>query len=213
MTHSLHRAGTAANLQNDFVVFAISAQTVNARGSAAQFARFFEIVSRYNPVNMGDMKTGNIFSAGKEAIQKGYQDNSIVHAVFTDKEILPKVFKELRDANLGPSIVVSGLLHDVNEGCEAAGIKRHTIEHSLGVWGRTEKLPSQGILEVATMCGHGMVAFNLVKEMIDQIQGGRKTPREAALELARQCHCGIVNPVRAEQLLKALAARGRHEVA
>ncbi len=213
MTHSLHRAGTATNLQNDFVVFAISAQTVNAKDSAPKFARFFEIVAKYNPVNMGDMKTGNIFSAGKEAIQKGFRDNSIVHAVFTDKEVLPKVFKELREANLGPSIVVSGLLHAVDEGCEAAGIKRHTIEHSLGVWGRTDKLPSQEILEVSTMCGHGMVAFNLIKDMVEQIQAGRKTPKEAALELARQCHCGIVNPVRTEQLLKALAAKGRHEVA
>ncbi len=212
MTHSLHRVGTPANLQNDFIVFTISAQTVNARGSAPKFARFFEIVSKYKPVNMGDSKTGNIFSVGEEAIRKGFQDNSVVHAVFTDKEILPKVFKELRDAGLGTSIVVSGLLHPVNEGCEAAGIKRHTIEHSLGVWGRTDKLPPQGILEISTMCGHGMVAFNLIKEMVDQIRSGRTTAKEAALELARPCHCGVFNTVRAEQLLKALAAK-EHEVA
>ncbi len=212
MTHSLHRVGTPANLQNDFIVFAISAQTVNARGSAAKFAKFFEIVSKYKPVNMGDSKTGNVYSVGEKAIEQGFQDNSVVHAVFTDKEILPGIFKELRNANLGTSVIVSGLLHAVNEGCEAAGIKRHTIEHSLGVWGRTDKLPPQGILEISTMCGHGMVAFNLIDEMVNQIRDGRKSAKEAALELARPCHCGVFNIARAEQLLKVLAARG-HEVA
>lgn len=205
MTHSLHRLGTEDNLQNDFIVFAIAAQGVNAQGMAERFAAFYDIVAKYNPVNMGDMKTGNIFAVGTEAISQGFRDNSIVHAVFTQRETVMEVLKKLRDAGLGPSIVVSGLLNDVDRACHDAGIQRHTVEHSLGIHGRLDKLPAPGVLEVATMCGHGMVAFGLVEQMVDDIAASRRTPKEAALELTRQCHCGILNPVRAEELLTAMA--------
>jgi hypothetical protein len=59
MTHSLHRRGDVENLQNDFIVFAMSAKGVNDAGSAAQMKRFFQIARRHHPLNMGDMKTGN----------------------------------------------------------------------------------------------------------------------------------------------------------
>ncbi|MEW6661023.1 MAG: hypothetical protein ACOY9Y_03125 [Bacillota bacterium] len=205
MTHSLHRHGTPENLANDFVVFAIAAQTVNAKGSASAFAKFFEIVHKYNPVSCGDMRTGNEFAVGLEKIRAGYQDNSIVHAVFTDKEIVAKILKELAEAELGPSIVVSGILDHVDECCKKAGIKRHTIHHSLGIHGKTEKLPENKVLEISTMCGHGMVAFNLIKQMAEQVKAGKITAEAAARELAAQCHCGIVNPVRGAELLKEMA--------
>ncbi len=143
MMHSLHRHSTPENLTNDYVVFAIAAQTVNAKGSAPKFAKFFDIVYKYNPVSCGDMRTGNEFAVGAEAIRNGFKDNSIVHAVFTDKETVAQVLKELAEAELGPSIVVSGILDHVDECCNKAGIKRHTIEHSLGIHGKTERLPEK----------------------------------------------------------------------
>jgi hypothetical protein len=54
------------------------------------------------------------------------------------------------------------------------------------------------------MCGHGLVANNLVKEMLRQVKRGKKTPKEAALELTKPCQCGVFNPKRAEELLKRL---------
>lgn len=205
MTHTLHRHGTPQNLENDYVVFAIAAQTVNAKGIAPAFAKFWDIVYKYNPVSCGDMKTGNEFAVGYDAIYAGFKDNSVVHAVFTDKETVAKVLKELAEAELGPSIVVSGILDHVDECCKKAGIQRHTIEHSLGIHGNTKKLPEDKVLEISTMCGHGMVAFNLIKHLADQVKSGRKTAEQAARELAAQCVCGIVNPVRAAELLKGLA--------
>ncbi|HWT81320.1 MAG TPA: hypothetical protein VN648_21210 [Candidatus Methylomirabilis sp.] len=55
---------------------------------------------------------------------------------------------------------------------------------------------------MTTMCGHGMVPANLVEKLIREIKRGKKTVREAALELTRPCHCGIYNPARAERLLR-----------
>ncbi len=205
MTHSLHRHGTVENLREDYVVFAIAAQTVNAKGKAPVFGEFFKIVNKYKPVFCGDMKTGNVLAVGLDAIADGHQDNSIVHAVYTDKNTVAQVLNELRQADLGLSIVVSGLLDHVDTCCGQAGLKRHTIEHSLGIHGNTKRLPKDQVLEISTMCGHGMVAFNLITHMVDEIKAGKKTPVQAADELAAQCHCGIVNPARAAKLLQLMA--------
>ncbi|MCG8402190.1 MAG: hypothetical protein MJA84_11425 [Firmicutes bacterium] len=205
MTHTLHRHGSAENLQNDYIVFAIAAQTVNAKGKARVFAEFFKIIEKYNYAFCGDMKTGNEYAVGREAIRQGFRDNSIVHAVFTDKEEVARVLKELAEADLGLSIVVSGILEHADACCRKAGIQRHTIEWSLGIHGNTQKLPQdKETLEISTMCGHGMVAFSLINHMVKEIRAGRVTTAEAARELAAQCHCGVVNPERTSQLLQAM---------
>mgnify|MGYP000995017985 CR=1 FL=1 len=207
MTHTLHRKGTLENLANDYVVFGITAQTVNAKGSASLFEKFGDIVLKYNPVSYGDMKTGNEFGVGLKDINEGYRDNSIVHAVFTDQDTVAQVLKELAEADLGISIVVSGLLEQVGECCHKAGIEPHTVEHSLGIYGRTDLLPETEVLEISTMCGHGMVAFSLVKDLVAKVKKGRITSAEAAQELAKMCHCGVFNPARAEKIIDKILAQ------
>jgi hypothetical protein len=205
MTHTLHRYGTAENLANDYVVFAIAAQTVNAKGKGPVFGDFFKIVEKYDHVFCGDMKTGNQYAVGLEAIREGFRDNSIVHAVFTDKEEVAKVLKELADADLGLSIVVSGLVEHVDVCCSKAGIQRHTVEHSLGIHGNTDRLPKEeGILEITTMCGHGMVANNLIRHMVTEIKAGRQNVEGAVKEIASQCHCGVLNTTRAAEILELM---------
>jgi hypothetical protein len=95
MTHTLHRSGSEESLRNDFVVFAMAAQTVNAKGIAPEFKVFESIVKKYNPVNYGDMKTGNVFMVDLGDIGKSYCDSSIAHAVFTDEVTVGKVLNEL----------------------------------------------------------------------------------------------------------------------
>jgi hypothetical protein len=55
------------------------------------------------------------------------------------------------------------------------------------------------------MCGHALVAPNLVREMVKEIKAGTKTPEEAAKVLAPQCACGVFNTRRAAKLMKAMA--------
>lgn len=202
MTHTLHREGTLDNLQDDFVVFTMSAKTVNAKGSSEKMRRFFEILEKYNSVNYGDMKTGNILNSDRDTIFEGIKDTSIVHFVFTEKETIGKVLDELKEADLGISVVVSGLIGTTDQICRQVGLSMHTVEFSGGIHGKLELLPEKPILEIATMCGHGMVASNLVREMVKQIRKGKKTLKEASLELAKPCQCGVFNPKRAEGLLK-----------
>jgi hypothetical protein len=211
MTHTLHRFGSPENLEGDYVVFAMSAKGINEKGSARAMRTFLEMALDLDPVNAGDMKTGNIFTHSREDILAGVQDISIVHAVFVDERKVSDLLARVKEADLGVSVVVSGLFDRVQGAGETAGVRQHTVECSAGVWGRVDKLPSADVMQVTTMCGHGMVAAQLVERRARDIRSGKLTTQAAARELAKLCVCGIFNPVRAEKLLLAVAERQRRK--
>ena len=128
MTHTLHRQGELENLREDFIVFTMSAKTVNAKGSAEKMRRFFEILEKYKSVNYGDMKTGTMLKSERNTIYDGIQDTSIVHFVFTDKEIVGKILDDLKRAELGTSIVLSGLVDWIDQLWKKVGFKIHTVD-------------------------------------------------------------------------------------
>ena len=78
------------------------------------------------------------------------------------------------------------------------------MEHSLGRIGRTDLLPPNEILEIATMCGHSMVSVNFINEMIEKCRKGKCTPEQAAAELFKPCMCGIFNTDRAAMLIRTM---------
>jgi hypothetical protein len=181
----------------------IPAVGINDEGSVPKLQEFLRIALRHDPENIGSMTKGSMFKYKPgEVIASAHK---IVHAVFDNPQAVTELLKELKEANLGPSVVVSGIFDSVDQCCRKAGLKRHTVNFSLGIWGRTEKLPPDDILEVTTMCGHALVSANLVKSMVEEIKSGTKTPEAAAKELTVQCPCGIFNPVRAAKLLAAMA--------
>ena len=206
MTNTLHRQGTPKSLKNDYVIFAHTAKGITRDGSAPKLQEFMRICLKYNPVNIGDGKQGNILQDDVD-IQKliaGQEDGAGALAVFTDLDTLQKVVEELIRADLGISINISGLLDEVQACCQRAGIERHSAEHSLGFWGAKDRLPERGILEFNTMCGHGMVSFNLIRKMIEYVKLNRLTPKKAARIMAKCCDCGAFNPLRAEMLLEKI---------
>ncbi|MEJ2599495.1 MAG: hypothetical protein P8Z00_14255 [Anaerolineales bacterium] len=209
MTHSLHRFGNPENLDGDYVVFAMSAKGINEIGSAQAMRTFMEMALNLDPVNAGDMKTGNIFTHSRGEILDGIQDISIVHAVFVDESKVSDLLACVKEADLGVSVVVSGLFDRVQTAAKAGGVRQHTVECSAGVWGEVNKLPSADAMQVTTMCGHGMVAAQLVERRARDVRVGKLTTQQAAQELAKLCVCGIFNPVRAERLLLAIADRQR----
>ena len=203
MTHTLHRRGTAESLSEDYPMLCITAMGVNDNGHIPKLQECLRIALRHDPKNIGSITLGGMFAHTPEEVIASAR--GIVHAVFDNPQTVTQVLRELKEADLGMSGVVSGLLDSVNECCQKAGLKRHTVELSLGIWGNTEKLPSDDILEVTTMCGHGLVSANLVKSLAGEIKAGAKTPEDAAKELTPNCYCGIFNPARAAKLLAALA--------
>ncbi len=205
MTHSLHRRGTRESLSEDYVMLCLPAVGFNDEGHAPKLKKFLEIAVRHDPKNIGAIKLGNMYSHKKEEVVEAAQ--AVVHAVFDNPKAVSEVLTELKEADLGQSVVVSGIFENVDQCIEKAGLKHHTANFSLGVWGKTEKLPEDDVLEVATMCGHGMISANLIKSMVDEIKAGTKTPDEAAKVLAPQCACGIFNPARAAKLMAAMAKK------
>jgi len=113
-------------------------------------------------------------------------------------------------ALLGVSVVVSGLADRVEACARRAGLRRHTTEWSLGVFGRTDLLPDAHIMEITTMCGHGMVSAEWVRLKAQLIRRGNTTAEEGARELARSCVCGVFNLDRAAKLLAAMAGEPAH---
>lgn len=205
MSHTLHRCGSHDDLNNDFVVFCMSAKTVNARGSGPKMKKFFEILKKYPAVNFGDVKTGSRFNSDWQTIHDGYKDQSVAHYVFSDAAAVGEILKELKAADLGISVIVSGVFDRVGELCRQAGLQMHTVEYSGGVMGKTERLPEGPVLAITTMCGHGLVSANLVKKMATQVKKGKKNLAEAAADLAKPCMCGVFNAQRAERLLMELS--------
>ena len=126
-------------------------------------------------------------------------------AVYDDPSDVEAVVAELKEADLGISVVVSGLFGGVRSACEGAGIEPHTVNMSAGTHGRLELLPGAGILEITSMCGHHMVSPYLVAHMAREVRAGRLKLGEASVELARQCTCNFFNVERCEGLLAAIA--------
>ena len=207
MTHTLHRRGSEKSLGRDYVLLCMAAKGINEGGSEEKMREFLRINLRHDPVNIGDMRTGNRYNVPIEEIIEKVTSTSIVHGVFTNQDTVMKVLKDLKEADLGLSVVVSGPFGCVGELCRAAGLSPHSVDYSGDIWGKRDKLPPDEILEVTTMCGHAMVASNLVKSLIDEIRAGERSPEDAGKELARICECGIFNPARATELLKELASK------
>ena len=204
MTNTLHRQGTEEELKNDYVIFATMARGITREGSAPKIHEFLRILLKHNPVNIGSSKRGNILQDDIEIEEliDSLQDGATSGAVFNDLDTLQKVIAELIEADLGISINVSGLLEGVQECCHGNGIERHSVEHSIGFWGANDRLPERDVLAINSLCGHGMVSFNLIHKLIDYVKLRRMTPKKAAKIMGKCCECAVFNTTRAEQLLE-----------
>jgi hypothetical protein len=218
MTNTLHRYGSADSFADDFIVFAIPARGVNDTNAVEKERRFLEIARKHNPVNMGDASHGAIFRPTKDlnpsvhwrrnderefdSVLNGISSPTTVSAVFDNADAVVAFIKELKEADLGLSINISGSLDKAQECARRAGLERHSVEYSLGFFGQTDRMADRQTLELATMCGHGMVSFSFVRKLVEWVKQGRRSPEQASVAMARFCSCGIFNTTRACRLLR-----------
>jgi hypothetical protein len=199
MTHTLHREGINKD-SNDYVFLAMVEG--NDPQKLDNLAELFKIILKHKPLNYTGKALFPDLSA--EQLSQIYKRTKIGMAVFDRREDLFSALREIKDRELGVSVVVSGLFPHIGEDCKKLGLPMHTVNYSLGVWGKREKLPDPRVTEITTMCGHGLVSFNLVQSLLKEIRRGKKTLEEAADILVKPCVCGVVNPQRAVELFRAM---------
>ncbi|MEM0505304.1 MAG: hypothetical protein QXN19_05760 [Sulfolobales archaeon] len=208
MTHTHHRIGPKESLKNDYVVLVMASKHIKYEDEEDKFQKAMKILSKHNPVNLGNMFVGNKYWRDEVDVVTNFRgQGDVVHGVFTSPEQVREVLKELKKADLGLSVVVTGLYEEVFKILREVGLNPHTINLSLGIWGKKSLLPSEDILQITTMCGHCMVSPSLVLKMVSEIKKGRLSPASAAVELAKPCICGVFNVKRAESILRELVQK------
>lgn len=220
MTNTLHRYGRPEGFQDDFIVFIRSSKGRNEIGSVPKLKAFLKAALRYRPVTIAQGREGSTVRPSRdldprvhwrrpvqdltpEQVIEGVADDRTVVAIFDGAEAMQAFLQEVKAADWGLSVNVSGLTGTVHACAKRAGIVRHSVEYSLGFQGALDRLPERPVLELSTMCGHGMVSPNLTRKMLDWVREGRRTPEQAAAYLGRFCSCGVFNPARAVRLLEA----------
>ena len=203
MTHSLHRRGDFESLKDDFVVLGCPATGVNKVGSAPKTQNFLSICYKHGPVNLGDMKTGNIYNTTMDDILASVTDGTIVQCTFDNRDKIVNLLTELKERRPGISVIISGVTDVVQQCMYEAGLGSiHSLEYSLGTWGKTERLPGYAVLKLLTMCGHAMIAADLVGKMVRDVKRGRRTTRSCVVEMAQCCTCGNFNLTRGEKIFQ-----------
>jgi hypothetical protein len=206
MTHSLHREGPLDLLNQEYVVFIYPARGLNYDGSGPKVRRLMEMLYTQGPANMlVTTLRKNLYSGiPQEEILNSIKDGAKIYCVFTDREKIRETLARIMEMDEGISIMVSGVIDRVRDVAAELGLKPHTINLSLGIDGRTDRLPPADIRQFTTMCGHGMVSPHLVRDVLRRVKTGKIDLWEGSLIIAAPCSCGIVNPYRSVEMLKEL---------
>jgi hypothetical protein len=199
MTHSLHRCGKLQ--EKDFVWLLYHVKGVNDQNFVERLRKAIGIVEEVGSVNWGDVKSGPIVSVPLAEIKEKVTEKSRIRGAFTSRDQVIRFLKKMKEADLKFCVIISGLLDQVFSACQEAGVKPHTMNYSLGVFGNKKLLADEDTLAITTMCGHHMIPDEFVAETRQCVKEGKLSPEKASLEFAKLCPCGIFNQERAKDLL------------
>jgi len=200
MTHTLHRQGDVESLREDYVVL-ILGKDIPFSPYRMRFSRRFPRI--YGIVKKAFLSLGILRML--RTIRRIGSGETQRCPVFNDKKELATYLKGLKERNLGKSVVVSGLFTEVNDCLKGINLSPHTVQFSLGIFGKTELLPQKEVLEITTMCGHHMISPRLAERLASDVRDGKLSREEAVRVLSKQCVCGICNKTRLSKLIEALA--------
>ena len=217
MTNTLHRYGNSESFRDDYIIFAIPSKGKNEQDCIPRLKDFLKICAKHNPSNMGNGNRSSVAPDKKlnplahwnrntkpdwESVISGVEKPGTVSAVFSSKADAEACLKEIIEADFGISVNMSTSVENAKNAAVNCGIRRHSVEYALALNDPHDHLPNSQILSLSTMCGHGMVSFNMARKMLDMVREGRRTPEQAVSTLVRLCPCGVYNPQRARRLLE-----------
>jgi hypothetical protein len=217
VTNTLHRYGKAEAFRDDYIIFAMSSKGKNDEDAIDKLKTFLRICVRHAPSNIGASGQSSFrpssnlsprvhwsrdLGSNFDNVITGIKRAGPAAAVFDSRDKAVACLGEVIAEDLGLSVNISTSVEGAREAGESCGIRRHSVEYSLGFTDPHKHLPRNQVLELATMCGHGMVSFNMAQKMMDMVREGRRTPEQAVATLARFCPCGVYNPSRAMRLIE-----------
>lgn len=200
MTHTLNRTGLSEYRAGEEIIVLCMAHGPEKAQKMEAMNRMAETILKYKPDNI----LGRPLGLDDEQIASMAPMTGVITAVFNNKEDVEKLVEDIKSQKLGISVVLSALFSDVRDICKCAGLKEHTYNISLGVFGKTEKLPDKKTLEITTQCGHALISAHLVESVVKKIRKGKMTVEEAARMLIKPCACGIGNTRRIEKILNEM---------
>ncbi|HSR11112.1 MAG TPA: hypothetical protein VLS90_06675 [Thermodesulfobacteriota bacterium] len=189
MTHSLHREGPLELLNEEFVIFVYPARGFNYDGSAPKVRRLGEMLFQQGPANLlvTTLRENMYRAVSHEQILDSIKDGAKIFCVMDTREKFKETLAKIKKIDAGISIVVSGVMDRIREISAELGIDPHTVNISLGIHGNTDRLPPPDIRQFTTMCGHGMVSPNLIRDLLRRVKTGKVPLREASLIAAAPC--------------------------
>jgi uncharacterized protein YjaZ len=187
MTHTHYREGSIESLKNDFVFVITGAKGFNKTGCSPRLKQMTRLTS----------------------IIENIKDSDLVQVVFDNKKDAIKALRALKEADLGISVVISGLNEEVKNIVKQAGIADypHTANITIGFMGKKSLTASDDIRQITTMCGHHMISAKIVEYLVEMIKTDRITPIMAAVQVSKQCTCGAFNTRRAATLFEEIAKK------
>jgi len=202
MTHTLNRRGLSEARPGEEIVVLFMVHQREKDRKLPGMVPLIDAVLKYKPDNI----IGAPMGLTEEQLRKLLPRGGVITAVFNNQDDVRNLIAEVKLKKLGISMVLSGLFSDVHCLCRANDLKEHTYNLSLGIFGKTKKLPDEKTLEIITQCGHALISQYLVKDIVKKIKRGKMTPEEGAQMLIKPCVCGIGNPQRIEKLLTEMTA-------
>jgi hypothetical protein len=197
MTHTLNRTGLSEERPGEEIIFLGMVQQKQKTEKASAMREMAETVLKYKPLNIISAPLGfNDQEVIDICVRAG-----IVTAVFSKRDDIRDLVKDIKSRKLGISVVLSGLFSDIQDICADTGLEPHTYNIPLGIFGKTERLPDKKTLEITTQCGHALISPHLVAHIVQKIKKGKMSSAEGAKMLVKPCFCGIGNPKRFEKIL------------
>ncbi len=223
MTHTLHRlysdlvgSDHASGKEDgeppgDYIVMIMACQGFNESGSAPKLRKALDILAAHDPVNMANGEDGIFTGVTPTQLRNDIEETSYVAAAYDQPEQLVQALSQLKEADLGLSVVVTGNPQQTWPLIERADLRPHTVNVSLGVHGRVDNLPEPDIQALTMMCGHGLITPQLAKNRAAAVNAGDITPEEGAREMAGMCTCGVFNTAVARAILREYLGRNEDD--
>ena len=209
MTTVLHRSPKIDHLKKDYAIKNKAKKGIDdvdekTKQHTIDISRkIVQIIYDHHPVNMGQGRLGSLAQGRSiEDILDGLKNiGGLSASIFDNRGAVLETVKTIKEGEFGQSITLAGAIDDIFEICREVGTVPHTAIVPLGIWGRTELLPREGVMEMTMMCGHGLLGGGHVETVLKRVKNNEITIDEAASVLSKVCVCGAFNNSLAKELI------------